>query len=135
MYHIKKCCQFSYIILKTWRLKKKGNLETFSYLGVHGAYSYNQYIPSQIHTFLFLYYDVFVQIESSLKCLLVLIRIEKQKYFILRNYMKVAPQSSKICANDEQKAPLILSASSVWVNSDCDNWKTLVPSFFSLNTV
>ena len=61
--------------------------------------------------------------------------LEKQKYFILRNYMKVAPQSSKICANDEQKAPLILSASSVWVNSDCDNWKTLVPSFFSLNTV
>ena len=46
--------------------------------------SYNQYIPSQIHTFLGLYYDVFVQIESnSLKCLLVLIRIEKQqKYFI-----------------------------------------------------
>ena len=46
--------------------------------------SYNQCIPSQIHTFLGLYYDVFVQIESnSLKCLLVLIRIEKQqKYFI-----------------------------------------------------
>lgn len=27
--------------------------------------------------------------------------LEKKKYFILRNYMKVAPQSSKIHTNDE----------------------------------
>lgn len=43
---------------------EKKSLETFNYIGVHCT-NYNQYMLSQIHTFLGLYWDVLVQIESS----------------------------------------------------------------------